>query len=143
MKIVVKSSQFIFGGNTRKMQLQDLFKKVEFPRKKDYFEVTAATWTHKIIYNNEPEMIIYYIRHPTYREACKVAPRIKLRSTSFKRTAIASRSYSYNKLNIDTVSLNPRKCKALIQIMEHFGAVPKISELNKVLKAPNDKNSKN
>ena len=104
MKIVVKSSQFIYGGNTRKMQLKDLFKKVGFPRKKDYFEVTTATWMHKIIYNNEPEMITYYIRYPTYREACKVAPRIKLRSTSFKRTAIASRIYSFNKLNTRALS---------------------------------------
>ena len=121
MKIVVRSAQFIYGENTCRLSHVDLFEKVGFLRKKDYFEVAAATWMYKIINNAEPEMITDYVRHSSYRAACKVAPKIKPKSTCFKCTAIASGIYYYNKLNSKTAALPPKKCKALIKKMITMG----------------------
>ena len=81
MKLKVKSAKFIYSGNTRRQSDETLFEKIGFPRKEDYFEVAAATWMQKIIYNAEPEMITDNVRHPSYRPACKVAPIIKPKST--------------------------------------------------------------
>jgi len=73
MKIVVNFTKIIYGNNTQRLPQDELFKKVCFPRKDDYFEVMAATWMHIIIYNNEPKMINDYIRHPTHQAAFKVS----------------------------------------------------------------------
>ena len=140
-KILIKSAKFIYGGNTRRLPHDTLFERVGFPRRSDFFEIAAATWMHKIIYQNGPEMITDYVRHPTYRKACKVAPVIKPRSTRFKRTAIASGIYHYNKLHTNTASLEPKKCKKLIGMMENYDKEPKLNELNKVNKT-NDPNAK-
>ena len=70
-------------------------------------------------------MITDYVRHPTYRQACKVAPIIKPRTARFKRTAIASGIHYYNKLHTDTASLDPKKCKKLIYMMDNYDEVPK------------------
>ena len=90
---------------------------------------------HKIINQNEPEMITDNVRHPTYRQACKVAPIIKPRTARFKRTAIASGIHYYNKLHTDTASLDPKKCKKLIYMMDNYDEVPKMSQLNRVNKS--------
>ena len=67
IKILIKSAKFIYGGNTKRLPHDVLFERVGFPRREDYFEVAAATWMHKIIHQNNPEMITDYIRHPKYR----------------------------------------------------------------------------
>ena len=87
-------------------------------------------------------MITDYIRQPKYRQACKVAPKIKPRTARFKRTAIASGIHQYNKLHTNTASLNPKKCKKLIYEMEKYDKEPKISQLNKVNKPSEPKLNK-
>ena len=82
-------------------------------------------------------MITDYIRHPKYRQACKVAPIIKPRTTRFKRTAIASGIHYYNKLHTNTAKLEPKKCKKLIYLMSKYDDEPKINELAKVNKKSN------
>ena len=111
MKIVFRSAKFINGENTCRLIHVYLFEKVGFPRKEDYSEVAAATWMHKIIYNAEPEMITDYVRHPSYRAAYKVAPKIKPKSTYFKQTAIASGIYYYNKLNNKPLLYPPKNIR--------------------------------
>ena len=136
-KILIKSAKFIYGGNTRRLPHDVLFERVGFPRRSDYFEIAAATWMHKIIHQNNPEMITEYIRHPKYRKACKVAPIIKPRTTRFKRTAIASGIHYYNKLHTNTAKLEPKKCKKLIYTMDKYDEEPKTSDRAKINKSSN------
>ena len=70
VKIVVNSAKLIYATYTRRLPHDKLSEKFGFLRKDDYFEVSVATSMHKIIYDNEPNMITDYIRHPTYRAAC-------------------------------------------------------------------------
>ena len=105
MSLVVKSAKFIYGENTRKLSHEILFQKVGFLRHSNFFEVAAATWMQKIMYNREPKIITDHVRHPTYHEAYKITPKIKPKSTRFKRTAIACGIANYNKLSKTTASL--------------------------------------
>ena len=107
-----------------------------FPRHEDFFNVVAATWMKKIIYNLEPEIITDYVRHPTYCAACKVAPKIKPKSTRFKRTAVASGITNYNKFSKTMASLNPKKCKAVIQMLKKMGDVPEPKMLSGKINPP-------
>ena len=122
--MLVRLGKFIYGENTVRMSHETLFEKVGFPRHDVLFEVTAATWMHKIIFNKEPQIVLDYVRYPRSRAACKVAPVLKPNTTRFKRTAIASGIANYNKLSNTTASLEPKKAKVVIQKLDKMGAVP-------------------
>ena len=62
--------------------------------------------------------------------------RKKPKSARFKQTTVASGIYYYNELNNINTALPPKKFKALIQKVDHYGALPKIFELSENLNPP-------